>query len=131
MVGESQVGKNWLSENGFDSLFWFEKYIWAYYWAINIMFTVGFGDISAKTPIEAGALIFIETLSCIVLAYNISKVGSIIKEIKSYDEEKEKNIKTFARMKEKVELSGELEKKMRAFINESVEMRRNYNIEEE
>lgn len=42
------------------------------------MLTVGFGDISASNTTEATMLIFIETLSCITLAYNISCVGSII-----------------------------------------------------
>ena len=44
----------------------------------NIMLTVGFGDISATNTTEAIFLIFIETLSCITLAYNISCLGSII-----------------------------------------------------
>lgn len=39
------------------------------------MLTVGFGDISATNVHEALVMIFIETLSCIVLAYNINKVG--------------------------------------------------------
>ena len=131
MIADAQPGNNWLKNYGFAGLPWFEKYIWAYYWAINIMFTVGFGDISAVTSTEAAAMIFIETMSCIVLAYNISNVGSIIKEIKSYDEDKERNIKTFARMKEKTNLSSELKKKMRSFISESIDMKRNHNIEEE
>lgn len=27
---------------------WHEQYIWSYYWANNIMMTVGFGDIVAS-----------------------------------------------------------------------------------
>jgi hypothetical protein len=47
------------------------------------MLTVGFGDLSASNVTEATCLIFIETISCITLAYNISCVGSIISELKA------------------------------------------------
>ena len=30
---------------------WYENYIWGYYWGINIMLTVGFGDIYASNYI--------------------------------------------------------------------------------
>ena len=49
------------------------------------MLTVGFGDISATNANEALILIFIETLSCIVLAYNINSIGIIIQKITSYE----------------------------------------------
>ena len=62
------------------------------------MYTVGFGDLAATTTLEATYMIFIETISCIFLAYNITSVGNIIRKIRSYDEEKDKNIKTFVRM---------------------------------
>lgn len=50
------------------------------------MLTVGFGDIVPTNKNEALCMIFIETMSCIVLAYNINRVGSIISKIRSYDE---------------------------------------------
>jgi hypothetical protein len=57
---------------------WIIKYIWGYYWGTNIMLTVGFGDLCASNTSEALSLIFIETISCITLAYNINYVGSLI-----------------------------------------------------
>ena len=47
------------------------------------MLTVGFGDIVPKNSAEALSLIFIETMSCIVLAYNINRVGIVIQKIRS------------------------------------------------
>jgi hypothetical protein len=47
-----------------------------------MMLTVGFGDIRASTYVEAIFLIFIETFSCITLAYNIGTVGSLMSELK-------------------------------------------------
>lgn len=46
------------------------------------MLTVGFGDIHATNKSEALVLIFVETISCIMLAYNINIVGSILTDIK-------------------------------------------------
>jgi len=77
---------------------WTSKYIWGYYWGTNIMLTVGFGDLTASNLTEAACLIFIETISCITLAYNISCVGSIISELKAQNEEKKKRLKYFHRM---------------------------------
>lgn len=66
---------NWLVVKGLAQAPWYERYVWAYYWGTNIMLTVGFGDIAATNYQEAICLIFVETFSCMVLAYNISCVG--------------------------------------------------------
>jgi len=50
-----------------------------------MMLTIGFGDIVPVTYKEALVLIFLETISCIVLAYNINCVGSLISNIRSQD----------------------------------------------
>lgn len=68
---------------GISNSSWSERYIWSYYWAANIMLTVGFGDIVAVNSKEAICLIFIETFSCIVMAYNINCMGEIINNIRS------------------------------------------------
>jgi hypothetical protein len=47
------------------------------------MLTVGFGDIVATNALEASFLIFIETFSCIMMAYNVNCVGAIISNIRS------------------------------------------------
>jgi hypothetical protein len=52
-------------------------------------------------------MIFIETISCIVLAYNINRLGNIIQKIRSYDLEQINNMKTFNQMNEKSEFSKE------------------------
>ena len=69
---------NWIVSRGLAAAPWYEVYVWSYYWAVNIMLTVGFGDIAATHWQEALCLIFIETISCMVLAYNINLVGSLI-----------------------------------------------------
>lgn len=43
--------ENWLKKNNFYGKHWFEQYVWGYYFSINIILTVGFGDIHAVTTL--------------------------------------------------------------------------------
>lgn len=40
--------ENWITLNNLSDANWSEVYTWAYYWAVNIMLTVGFGDFTAS-----------------------------------------------------------------------------------
>ena len=62
------------------------------------MLTVGFGDFAATTASEALVLIFVETFSCIMLAYNINTVGSILTEINEKENERKAQLKIFFKM---------------------------------
>lgn len=92
------VQNNWLMKKGLVDAPWIERYVWSVYWATNIMLTVGFGDISAANHQEATCLIFIETLSCIIMAYNINRVGSIINNIRLEDQNRSKKFKIFKKL---------------------------------
>jgi hypothetical protein len=89
---------NWWAKISIMEAGWFTKYIWGYYWGTNIMLTVGFGDLAAANEYEALILIFMETFSCITLAYNISYVGSLIGSISSKEESKKKKLKFLHKM---------------------------------
>ena len=77
-MAHANTSANWIIVKGLVYAPWYEIYVWSYYWAVNIMLTVGFGDLSATNYKEAIWLIFIETIICLVLAYNISCVGTLI-----------------------------------------------------
>ena len=97
---------NWMTMKNIRGAPWYEVYIWSYYWAVNIMLTVGFGDIHASTYKEAACLIFIESISCLVLAYNINCVGTLVKNIRHQDQEKSKHYKTFMGLTKKHDISN-------------------------
>jgi hypothetical protein len=44
---------NWMHYREIYLAPWYEQYVWAYFWAINIMFTVGFGNITVISYKEA------------------------------------------------------------------------------
>lgn len=89
---------NWMTVKRIESESWFVKYIWSYYWGTTIMLTVGFGDIVPTNYKEALCLIFIETFSCIALAYNINRVGNLINNIRQQDHDKSKKFKIFKKL---------------------------------
>jgi len=61
-------------------------------------------------------MIFIETISCIVLAYNINCVGSLIANIRSQDLEKGKNQKIFKKLADKHRITEGLSWKINNYI---------------
>jgi hypothetical protein len=103
LIGMSTINNetNWIKSKNLSFSPWYEKYIWSYYWGTTIMLTIGFGDLTPVCYKEALCMIFIETISCMVLAYNINCVGSLIAYIRSQDIEKSKNMKIFKKLADK------------------------------
>ena len=95
---------SWHVNKGISHEGWYPQYIWGYYWAVNIMLTVGFGDLSATNTDEALCLIFVEIFSVMCLAYNINWIGTLISNIRAQDIEKSKNFKTFKQLSLKYSL---------------------------
>ena len=130
-MAKIDVGNGWYQAKGIVDAGWFPRYIWAYYWGVNIMLSVGFGDLAAANYQEAICLIFIEIISVICLAYNISCVGILISNIRAQDIEKGKKFKTFKQLSDKYSLPVDLEWKISNYIEESVNIKKKFNIEEE
>jgi len=57
---------------------YFERYISSIYFAVTTMLTVGYGDISGKTPIEKVFCSLSILITCCVFAYAMSVIGTII-----------------------------------------------------
>jgi len=62
------------------------------------MLTVGFGDITPVNYKESIVVAIIEIFSSIVLAYNISEVGSIVSSIRKNSESLERKLGVLRRM---------------------------------
>lgn len=123
--------ENWLKVKGLSTAASAEKYVWGYYWGTTIMLTVGFGDLAATNYSEALCLIFIEMLSCIILAYNINCVGNMIKNLRAQSQEKNNNLKTFQLMARANDLTLELENKVNNYIEESFMLKNQFNFQKQ
>lgn len=95
------------------------------------MLTVGFGDLNATNYEEAIVLTLIEMISCIALAYNINCVGMLISNIRSQDLEKGNNFKIFYKLSRKNDLSEDLEWRINNYIEESSNIKKQFNYEKE
>ena len=84
-MAELSTENSWLHKIEAYNAPWYEQYAWAYYWGTTTMLTVGFGDLTPANYKEAICLTLIETFSCILLAYNINCVGTLISNIRSQD----------------------------------------------
>lgn len=94
------------------------------------MLTVGFGDITAANHNQALVLIFIQTLSCITLAYNINYVGSIISQMKADNQEKKKKLKYFHKMCQQNKVHEQLQTKICNFIEESYQIKQAFQFDQ-
>ncbi len=120
-----------MTELKINDVTWPQQYIWAFYWGTTIMLTVGFGDIAPANYKEVICIVLIETFSCLCLAYNINCVGNLITNIKSQDIEKNRNIKTFKNLSSRNNLSESLEMKVHNYIEESTNIKKKFNFQEE
>lgn len=70
----------------------------AFYWATTTMMTVGYGDITPANQTEVFITSFVEIISCIILSYNISVIGDILRVIRKSDENIRRKMAIFERM---------------------------------
>ncbi|CAD8112390.1 unnamed protein product [Paramecium primaurelia] len=72
---------SWLSINGLQDDQWYIQYLWAFYFAILTMTTVGYGDIVPVNENELMACIMIVLLSSAIFAYTLNTITTVLKDI--------------------------------------------------
>ena len=71
----------WIKENQIESREWYITYLYAYYWAIITVMTVGYGDVIPKNDIERLFVLLTTLFACMLFAYSINTIGVIVQDI--------------------------------------------------
>ncbi|KAL4484924.1 hypothetical protein ABPG74_020101 [Tetrahymena malaccensis] len=89
---------NWLEKIGIKSISIQDQYIYAIYWSITTMTTVGYGDISAQNSVEALYISITMILFSCVFAYSINNIGFILQEIEKSSKQLNDDLTTIQRL---------------------------------
>ncbi|EDK31307.2 cyclic nucleotide-binding domain protein (macronuclear) [Tetrahymena thermophila SB210] len=108
---------NWLNKLNIQEDLYYHKYIYAIYWSITTMTTVGYGDITASNYGEA-LYISINMLffSC-VFAYSINNIGFILQEIEKSSKQLNDKIITMQRYLNRKNVNVSLKSRIRHYLS--------------
>lgn len=95
---------------------WYMVYCWSFYWACTIMMTVGFGDIRAVDYREGFLIGFVEILSSMVLAYNLTELGIIIASMRKSSQELDRKLGVLRRMEGRSPVPQDLSCKIESYL---------------
>lgn len=79
-----------------------EQYVWVLYWTLTTMTTIGYGDVSPLTYIEALITVFVEVAGASIFGYMIGNIASVIADFdkfSSVQKERMEEIKSYLTFK--------------------------------
>ena len=80
------------------------------------MMTVGYGDIVPQNPYEMIFTVITIFCGCIIVGFNINKIGNIFQDMKKETEETEENISKINKFMESKHINRSLQMRIRAYL---------------
>jgi hypothetical protein len=71
----------WIKQSRIENREWYITYLYAYYWAIITVMTVGYGDVVPQNDVERLFALFTISFACMIFAYSINTIGVIVQDI--------------------------------------------------
>ncbi|EAR93650.2 cation channel family protein (macronuclear) [Tetrahymena thermophila SB210] len=124
---------NWITKYGsdLDSKGWFTKYVYAFYWGITIMTTVGLGDILPSNIYEVCVLSLFMFFSCAAFAYSFNSIGIILDEMNQRSDLFVKEMRIVSRYLQMKKVDHELQIEVRKYIEYRFQFENEISQEEE
>ncbi|KAL4468158.1 hypothetical protein ABPG72_017139 [Tetrahymena utriculariae] len=125
--------KNWITKYGqdLDEKGWFTKYVYAFYWGITIMTTVGLGDILPNNIYEVCMLSLFMFFSCAAFAYSFNSIGIILDEMNQRSDLFVKEMRIISRYLQMKKVDHELQIEVRKYIEYKFQFENEISQEEE
>ncbi|KAL4465902.1 hypothetical protein ABPG74_004139 [Tetrahymena malaccensis] len=112
----------------YDNLCWFNKisisnpstliyYLYALYWSITTMISVGYGDVTPVAPYEVLVCIISMMCSCILFAYSINSIWFIISEVSQGTQRYQQNMNAINRYMRDKGIDPQLSKKINGYLD--------------
>ena len=80
------------------------------------MMTVGYGDIVPQNPLEISFTVFTIFVGCIVVGYNINKIGNIFHDMNKETMKIQENINKINKFMDSKRINGNLQMRIRAYL---------------
>lgn len=118
VIGESELPDEdcWLVTSGIHEGTIATKYIYSLYWAFTTMTTVGYGDIHPNTPKERALTLITMLVSCVVYAYTIGSIGSLVTKHNMYSQQYKEKMTYVNQFLIRKEIPKELRLKIRRYL---------------
>lgn len=94
------------------------RYIYAVYWAMTTIITVGYGDITPQNYAEVLVVMVVEICGTSFFGYMISVIGGIVDKKNQKNEEYDNYQETITKLRDHYSLSAELCQKMKGDIKD-------------
>ena len=117
-VGDSEMPDEecWLMTSGIGNSPVTTKYVYSLYWAFTTMTTVGYGDIHPNTPKERALTLITMLVSCVVYAYTIGSIGSLVTKHNMYTQQYKEKMTYVNQFLLRKEIPKELRLKIRRYL---------------
>ncbi|KAL4486170.1 hypothetical protein ABPG72_012223 [Tetrahymena utriculariae] len=104
--------RNWIQSKNLLDASTFQRYIYSFYFLAVTMATVGYGDVTPQNNIEVLFTTITIFVTCIVYAFSINTIGSIIENIEKKDKKYKENLQIIHGVMREENVSRELKIKI-------------------
>ena len=109
-----------------SSLPWQVQYFYSFYWGVNTISNVNYGDIAPQNPYETIYMFLVFLLSLIVCGYIINQIVMVLFHSVVAKEDYRTQLSTYTTFMEEVGIGRQYEPEVKAYLYEQYKARENH-----